>query len=127
MKRSILALTFLVSAIGFASQASAAEGYACAVVYHPPTAQATSGNFGRVTVEVWSGAYCSGSYVKQVTAYSTGAYTVDADPKYLYREQPLMVLYRNLVDSALRGTKLNYFTGANGLGLTYVQFTGKYY
>jgi hypothetical protein len=126
MKKLVLAFALVVSVVGFAARAHADTGYPCSVVFRPPTSSSTAGSYGYILTEMWSGPYCSGSLLKFVSAYSVNATTVDADSKWLYRELPLMTLYRNLVDAALRGGRVLYFPTANGNGLKYAVFSAQY-
>jgi hypothetical protein len=127
LMKGVFGVTAVVGAlVGAPAEAQAATGYPCTVYLMPNTGNSYYGNFGSVDVEMWTGPKCTGSFIRVVSAFSVGSTNANAAASFLYREEQLMALYRNLVDAASRGTRTYFFTKSSSGGgqytLTYTGF-----
>jgi hypothetical protein len=116
----LLAAGLLASSSAWASSVS---GYACMVEYQPPF-NTTMGSYGNVSVTVYSGTSCTGSYLGEFWFCTTNAtdYNYCAIPancggttSYLYSEAAINTLFGNLRGAVNANQRLNVnYCGGNG-------------
>jgi hypothetical protein len=110
-KLAIAAALSLLSlfAVEKSAHAAGGTGYACSVQYFPLTG--TYGNYGYVSVTLYSGPSCSGSNLGVNFFCSSGASATYSCSQYVYSEATLMALFNSLRSAAATNQKM--FIGNN--------------
>lgn len=121
---------FAVAALPASAQAEYVygSGYACRASYLPPNGNIlvyggpNQGQFGTVSVTIYSQPYCAGTFVRGVTAFSTGSNVANfTNAQVYYGEAELMALWQNLEHAANAGEPVSF----SGQHYTYSMVLGQ--
>ena len=92
------------------AQSDTSVDYVSSFEHFPTSHDPANGDFGRIEVTFRSGPNRTGGIAGRASIFSEGATSPDSDSHYLYSEAQMILLAQLLMESAVHGKEVRWFS-----------------